>query len=102
MKAKKLLKRFVDLYGEVPLDRSTIGPGHLLWRDYYKYARQHMILTREGWEPGDSLASYAAELDPDDTLRRVILDEVNWSKGDRKYPRIFPKDKKLRKRHGPR
>jgi len=32
-----LLDRFVELYGEVPLQGSMQKPGMQLWRDYYEW-----------------------------------------------------------------
>jgi hypothetical protein len=40
------------------------------WRDYFVLTGDHMILTDEGWESGDSKESYADAPDS-------ILDEVN-------------------------
>lgn len=70
--ATKLLDRFVRLYGESPLVGSMIEPGMKLWRDYYEYTGEHMILTDEGWEPGSVKKSYIDEFGPE-----AILDEVN-------------------------
>lgn len=42
------------------------------WPDYYKLTGQHMILTEEGWEPGEH-AKYYLESDP----KWEPLDEVN-------------------------
>lgn len=67
-----LLERFVDLYGETPLAGAMIEPGRKLWRDYYEFMGEHMILTDEGWEPGEVKQSYLDEIGPD-----AILDEVN-------------------------
>ena len=88
--AQELLERFVDLYGETPLQGSMIEPGLKLWRDYWIYSGQHMILTDEGWEPGECLASYIESLDEGQPISDVIREEVNWRFGDMKYPRIFP------------
>lgn len=71
-----------------------IEPGLKLWRDYWIYTRQHMILTDEGWEPGEALASYAALAREEGlSLADMVRDGVNWQHGDRKFPRIFPKKK---------
>jgi hypothetical protein len=67
-----LLQRFAELYGEVPLTRERIEPGRKLWRDYYESTGEHMILTDEGWEPGEVKESYIDEIGPE-----AILDEVN-------------------------
>lgn len=67
-----LLERFVELYGETPLSGSMIAPGRKLWRDYYEFMGDHMILTDEGWEPGSAKRSYLDEVGSD-----AILDEVN-------------------------
>jgi hypothetical protein len=56
--ATDLLERFADLYGEVALCGAMIGPGRKLWREYYDYLGEHMILTDEGWESGESKAQY--------------------------------------------
>jgi hypothetical protein len=89
--ASKLLERFVDVYGEVPLQGSMIEPGMALWRDYWIYSGQHMILTDEGWEPADDVLDlYVADLDDGQPISDVVHDEVNWRFGKKKYPRIFP------------
>jgi hypothetical protein len=67
-----LLEKFVDLYGEVPLEGSMIGPGLTLWREYYEFIGEHMILTDEGWESGEMKQSYLDEYGP-----KSILNEVN-------------------------
>jgi hypothetical protein len=67
-----LLDRFVEVYGEVPLRGSMQEPGMQLWRDYYAWTGDHMILSDEGWEPGEVKQSYLNEYGPD-----AILDEVN-------------------------
>jgi hypothetical protein len=86
---KVLLERFVDLYGETPLEGSMIAPGLVLWRDYWKYSGQHMILTDDGWEPADiALPIYAENLDDGEDLSDVIQDEVNWQFGLMKYEPI--------------
>lgn len=69
--ARSLLERFVDLYSEAPIPSSMIEIGRKLWRDYYEFSGLHMILTDEGWEPGEIKQSYLDD-DPDS-----ILDEVN-------------------------
>lgn len=66
-----LLERFIELYGEVPLEGSMVEPGYQLWHDYYGFSGDHMVLTDEGWEPGEVKQSYL-DVDPD-----AILDEVN-------------------------
>ena len=72
MTAENLLDRFVELYGETPLAGAMIEPGMRLWRDYYLWTGDHMILSDEGWEPGEVKAGYLEEYGPDS-----ILDEVN-------------------------
>jgi hypothetical protein len=67
-----LLERFVDIYGEVPLSGAMIEPGLKLWRDYYEWTGNHMILTDEGWEPGEGKQAYIDNCGPN-----VIIDEVN-------------------------
>jgi hypothetical protein len=94
MKAADLLDRFVDMYGEVPMSSSMVEGDPNLWYDYYKYSGQHMILTDEGWEPGESLESYMEGLDEGQSIHDLVLLEVNWHKGDMKYPRIFPRKTK--------
>lgn len=65
------------------LDRITsrveIVPGDpTFWRDYYSFTGRHMIMTDEGWEPGECktelLEEYRADGESEDT---IILDEVN-------------------------
>lgn len=66
-----------------------IAPGLVLWRDYWKYSGQHMILTDDGWEPADiALPIYAENLDDGEDLSDVIQDEVNWQFGLMKYEPI--------------
>lgn len=87
--ATELLERFVDLYGEVPLAGSMIDSGMTLWRDYWRYSGQHMILSDEGWESGDTLDSYFEMLDEGESITNLIHDEINWQFGNMKHPRIF-------------
>jgi hypothetical protein len=49
--ATSLLKRIADKAEEGP----TGDPQW--WRDYFLFTGEHMILTDEGWEPGDAKAS---------------------------------------------
>lgn len=70
--ALDLLGRFAELYGEVPLLGSMVDQGRKLWRDFYEYTGDHMILTDEGWEPGEVKQSYIDEVGPE-----AIQDEVN-------------------------
>lgn len=99
--AMELLERFVDLYGETPLQGSMVDPGMKLWRDYWMYTGEHMVLSDEGWEPADDvLESYADSLDEGQTLSDVLRDEVNWQFGLRKYDRIFAKRKARKFRPG--
>ena len=72
VKAEALLDRFVDVYGETALRGSMIADGRALWRDYYEWTGDHMILTDEGWERGEVKESYLASGDSD-----AIIDEVN-------------------------
>jgi hypothetical protein len=73
-----LLDRFVEVYGEVPLSGSMIGPGLKLWHDYYEWTGDHMILTDEGWEPGEVKASYEEMAEAEGLpLSSFITDEVN-------------------------
>lgn len=57
-KVADLLERFSELYGETQLSGSMIKPGHNLWREYHEYSGDHLILTDEGWEPGESKVQY--------------------------------------------
>lgn len=70
--ALDLLDRFAELYGEVPLVGSMIKPGRKLWRDFYEHTGDHMILTDDGWEPGEVKQLYIDEVGPE-----AIQDEVN-------------------------
>jgi hypothetical protein len=73
-----LLERFVELYGEVPLEGSMINPGMKLWRDYYVFSGDHMILTEDGWEPGSVRQSYIEMANLEGLpITDFILDEVN-------------------------
>jgi hypothetical protein len=90
-RASDLLERFVEMYGEVALTPTMIQSDPNLWYDYYKHSGQHMILTDEGWEPGDALEIiYMKQLNGED-ISDIVHAEVNWYQGDRKYPRIFPR-----------
>lgn len=62
--ARGLLKRIADKTEEGP----TGDPQW--WREYFLFTGRHMILTEEGWEPGDCKDSCADE-------EVEILDEVN-------------------------
>lgn len=68
----ELLEGFADLYGEVPLMGEMIAHGHPLWKRYHALSGDHMIMTDEGWEPGEAKASYLEEYGA-----ASILDEVN-------------------------
>lgn len=73
-----LLGRFIEVYGEVPLQGSMVGPGMKLWRDYYEWAGEHAILTDEGWEPGECKQSYVEMAEAEGLpLSCFIHDEVN-------------------------
>jgi hypothetical protein len=72
-----LLRRFAEVYGEVPLEGAMVEPGVELWHDYLEFSGDHMILTDEGWEPGEVKQSYLDAADGDES---VILDEVNAPK----------------------
>lgn len=91
--ATELLEGFVDLYGEVGLRGSMIEPGMKLWREYWIYSGQHMILTDEGWENADdTLESYMESLDEGQPVSDVVHDEVNWRFRKMKYPQILPRE----------
>lgn len=76
--AETLLERFVDLYGEIPLQGLMIKPCLALWHDYYEFSGSHMILTDEGWETGESKQSYVEMAkEHSQSLCDFILDEVN-------------------------
>jgi hypothetical protein len=48
------------------------------WRRYYALTGQHMILTEEGWESGQSKQTYIEQAYEDQCpINEVILDEVN-------------------------
>jgi hypothetical protein len=76
-RAENLLDRFAEVYGEVPLEGAMIAPGNELWRDYYEWTGDHMILTDEGWEPGELKQEFIDSLEGDETIDDIILDEVN-------------------------
>lgn len=73
--AEALLERFVEMYGEIALPLAAIQDDPNLWRDYYDYSGNHMILTDEGWEPGEAKQSYI-----DEGHAGEIIDEVNTPK----------------------
>jgi hypothetical protein len=52
------------------------APDPQWFRDYFLLTGQHMILTEEGWESGDSKQAYLDGLNPEDSIEDVILDEV--------------------------
>lgn len=68
-KAVELLDKFVEVYGETPLGGSMIEPGLKLWRDYYEWTGDHMVLTEEGWERAKDIEASDEEIE--------IFDEVN-------------------------
>lgn len=48
------------------------------WKRYFLYSGDHMILTEEGWEPGEGKESYIEQAKEDEMdLSEVIFDEVN-------------------------
>jgi hypothetical protein len=69
--AEDLLERFVDLYGEIPVSGSSIKTARKLWRDYWEYSGEHMIMLDEGWISAIDRGMYTPE---------EILDEVNAPK----------------------
>jgi hypothetical protein len=76
--AESLIDGFVNVYGEFHLTRNTIAPGMKLWRDYYEWTGDHMILTDEGWEPGEQKQSYIDQAASEGCdLGDFIQDEVN-------------------------
>jgi hypothetical protein len=76
--AVELLERFAEVYGEAPLRGSMIEPGRKLWRNYYEWTGEHMILVDGGWEPGEGKAGYEQMAkDESVALSSLILDEVN-------------------------
>jgi hypothetical protein len=81
------------MYGEIPLVPSMVQRDPTLWHDYFIYTGDHMILTDEGWEPEESLQSYMEGLRDGEDIRDIVLTEINWGKGNKKYPRIFPRKK---------
>lgn len=62
--AEDLLKRVARNMEEAP----AFDPEW--WRDYYLFTGEHMILTDEGWEPGDCKESLMED-------EAEILDEIN-------------------------
>ena len=79
--ATALLDRFVELYGEVPLEGTMIGTGLKLWRDFYEWTGDHMILTDDGWEPGEAKEIYEQmAADEELPISTLIHDEVNAPK----------------------
>lgn len=63
--AADLLERAVDIIIEHEVGS---GDDHEFWRDYFDFTGEHMVLTDEGWEPGEVKQSYG----PDD-----IHEELN-------------------------
>jgi hypothetical protein len=67
------LKKAMDL-----LDRAAAqladarAPDATWWKEYFLLTGEHMVLTDEGWEPGEVVPSY---LEEDATW--MPLDEVN-------------------------
>jgi len=64
-RAEQLLEHLIEFVDEE-------APDPYWWRDYFVLTGDHMILTEEGWEPGESKAKYQAD-DP----KWEPLDEVN-------------------------
>lgn len=55
-----------------------LAPDQDWYRDYYVLTGSHMILTDEGWCPGDCKQSLIDEyLGDGEAVDNVILDEVN-------------------------
>jgi hypothetical protein len=69
--AEELLERLVDLYGEIPVSGHSIKEARKLWRDYWEYSGEHMIMLDEGWISAAEKDMY----DPEE-----ILDEINAPK----------------------
>lgn len=73
--SEALLKRFADACTDRKLHDET------LWKDYFQYTGQHMILTDEGWYGGEMKQSYIDEIANgnwgDATLDEFVFDEIN-------------------------
>jgi len=76
-----LLERFVELYCDAPISGSMARRGLKLWRDYYEWTGEHMILTDESWEPGEVKQSYVEMAEAEGLpMSSFIQDEVNAPK----------------------
>lgn len=53
------------------------APDTTWWRELFVLTRQHMILTDEGWEPGENRWTYLEEWEQHPNWANPILDEVN-------------------------
>jgi hypothetical protein len=70
-RASQLLENLVEFVDEE-------APDPFWWRDYFVLTGEHMVLTEEGWEPGECKAAYL-----DDDPKWEPLDEVNALKDGR-------------------
>jgi hypothetical protein len=78
VKLEGIIDQFVNVYGEVAVPSILMKEAAQLWREYYEWSGNHMILTEEGWEPGDAKESYTAlALEEDRDISNYITDEVN-------------------------
>ena len=70
--ATDLLERIVSSINDRPVGDTS------WWRDFFLFTGQHMILTNEGWESGESRQSYIDMATKDGYgIADLILDEVN-------------------------
>ena len=71
--AMGLLDRAMELLCDAPV---TNDPN--LWRDYYAFTGEHVILTDEGWDSGDNKQAYIEQAERDGIpLSDLILGELN-------------------------
>ena len=70
-KAMDLLDRAAERIADSP------APDERWWLDLFALTGQHMILTDEGWEPGESKQSYLDEWAKEPEYSNPILNEVN-------------------------
>lgn len=71
-KAMELLKRVVE--------KETPAPDAQWFTDYFTLTGDHMILTEEGWEPGDVKKVYMDDWEKNPDWSNPILSEVNAQK----------------------
>lgn len=71
------LELATDLLNRAADDMEDRSPDTTWLRDYFTLTGEHMILTDEGWEPGDAKQTYLDDWAKHPQWSDPILDEVN-------------------------